>query len=165
MPAARAYRLSAGSTDEPTEGAPRRPDLRLVDGADDRREPERRRALVVDDEPAMRLLFRVNLTMSGYDVVEAGDAHEAVAEVRRTEFDVILLDVMMPDVSGFELAEQLRAGPATAHIPFVFVSARADEADISRGLALGAADYIVKPFDPLTLGVRLDTILDGADGA
>jgi len=165
MRGACAYQLSSGPPDGSPAGAPsQRPRLTLVDGAGNSSSAGRR-ALVVDDEPSMRLLFRVNLAMGGYDVVEAGDAAEALSRIAGEPFDVILLDVMMPGMSGFELAGRLQADAATAHIPFVFVSARADDADIRRGLELGAADYIVKPFDPLTLSRRLDGILGTGDGA
>jgi CheY-like chemotaxis protein len=121
-----------------------------------------KRVLVVDDEAAMRLLVRVNLPHSGYEVVEAQDAETALEVARTGRFDVFLLDVMMPGMSGFELAAKLRDDPATATIPVVFVSARADRADVEQGLALGAADYITKPFDPLRLGQHLDEVLAGA---
>ena len=121
-----------------------------------------RRVLVADDEPAMRLLLRVNLPSAGYEVVEAADGEAALARVREQPFDLLVLDVMMPGMSGFELAERLRADPATAYLPVVFMSARADEEDVRRGLALGAFDYVTKPFDPLRLGEHLNALLEGA---
>ena len=130
--------------------------------------PPLRRVLVADDEPAMRLLLRVNLPSAGYEVVEAADGDAAFSSIREQDFDLLVLDVMMPGMSGFELAERLRADPATAELPIVFVSARADDEDVQRGFELGAVDYVTKPFDPLRLGEHLNALLDGAsrgDGA
>lgn len=119
----------------------------------------RRRVLVVDDEPAMRLLCRVNLPFAGFEVVEAADGGEALERVREHEFDLVLLDVMMPGLNGFAVAERLRADTATAGVPIVFLSARADARDVRRGFELGAADYVTKPFDPLELGEHLNVVL------
>ena len=122
--------------------------------------------LVVDDEPAMRLLVRLNLDAVGFDVTEAADAESALAHTRARRFDLILLDVMMPGMSGLELAQRLQREPESAGVPIVFLSARADQADIRDGFAAGAADYITKPFDPLLLGEHLNAVIDGrvADG-
>jgi CheY-like chemotaxis protein len=122
-----------------------------------------RRVLVVDDESAMRLLARVNLPLAGFEVVEAENGLDALERARAERFDLFLLDVMMPGISGFELARRLRDDPRTAGVPIVFLSARADRTDISEGLSLGD-DYITKPFDPLLLGEHLATLL-AAGGA
>jgi two-component system OmpR family response regulator len=113
--------------------------------------------LVADDEPAMRLLCRVNLPLAGFEVVEAADGEAALALLRGERFDLALLDVMMPGVSGFGVAERLRADGV--ELPIVFLSARADGEDIRRGLAVGAVDYVTKPFDPLRIGERLHEAL------
>lgn len=126
-----------------------------VDGVDE----GRKRVLLVDDEPAMRLLCTVNLPFSGFEVTEAGDGPTALAHVEQEEFDLALLDVMMPGMSGFELAERLRADRRTAGLPIVFLSARADRRDMRRGFDLGAADYVTKPFDPIHLGEHLHAVL------
>ncbi len=122
--------------------------------------PQARRVLVADDEAAMRLLFRVNLPLTGFEVVEAVDGDEALAVARREELDLALLDVMMPRLSGFEVAERLLADPQTARLPIVFISARADGRDVRQGLELGALDYVTKPFDPVGLGPHLDSVLE-----
>jgi DNA-binding response OmpR family regulator len=119
--------------------------------------------LIADDEPSVRLLLRVNLPLSGFEVVEAANGEEALAQAREARFDLFVLDVMMPGLSGLEVAARLRAEAETSAVPFVFISARADEADVREGYALGAADYITKPFDPLRLGERLRAVLDAAD--
>jgi DNA-binding response OmpR family regulator len=117
--------------------------------------------LVVDDEPSIRLLCRVNLPFSGFEVIEAADGQQALAQVRTHPVDLVVLDVMMPGMNGFEVAERLHEDPATAGIPIVFLSARADEVDVRRGLELGV-EYITKPFDPLRLGERLSRIIAGS---
>jgi DNA-binding response OmpR family regulator len=102
----------------------------------------------------------VNLPFSGFEVVEAADGDEALSRARAERLDLVLLDVMMPGVDGFTVAERLRADPATAGIPVVFLTARADDADLRRGRRIGAADYVTKPFDPLRLGDRLRRVLE-----
>jgi DNA-binding response OmpR family regulator len=124
-----------------------------------------RRILVADDEEAMLLLLRVNLSMRGFDVVEARDGAAALELARAQPFDLLLLDVMMPELSGFDAARELREDPATADIPFVFLSARADQTDRARGLELGALDYITKPFNPLELCDHLEAHLDAGTGS
>jgi len=98
------------------------------------------KVLVIDDEAPLRLMYRVNLEEEGMEVVEA-----ALSESP----DVILLDVMMPGLDGWRVAEQLRENPATRSVPFVFVTPRYAYRDRLRGLELGAVDYIVAPFNPL----------------
>jgi CheY-like chemotaxis protein len=93
--------------------------------------------LVADDEPSVRLLLRVNLSMSGFEVVEAADGEEALARARDGRFDLFVLDVMMPGLSGLEVAARLRSEAETSGVPFVFISARADEADVQEGYAVG----------------------------
>src|SRR5581483_6213110 len=107
---------------------------------------ERRiRVLLADDEPSMRLLCRINLDLAGFDVVEAENGSEALEKARESSYDLLLLDVMMPDLSGHEVAERLQADPKTQQLPIVFLSARASPADLRHGFELGAYDYITKP--------------------
>lgn len=154
--------LLACSLGDPAGNRPRRPGWPESDtrAAQERSAVPQRRVLVADDEPAVRLLLRVNLRSAGYEVVEATDGETALSSIRQQDFDLLLLDVMMPRMSGFELAERLRADPATAELPIVFVSARADADDVQRGFDLGAVDYVTKPFDPLLLGEHLNSLLD-----
>jgi CheY-like chemotaxis protein len=118
------------------------------------------RVLLVDDESAIRTICRVNLETDGMSVVEATDGREALERVREQQPALVLLDVMMPDVDGWEVAERLAAAPATRDIPIVFLSARAAREDRQRAQELGAVGYIVKPFDPLRLGNFVREVLD-----
>ena len=112
------------------------------------------RVLVVDDDPAILTLLQLNLELEGHEVVPASNGVEAIEVARRVELDVVLLDVMMPELDGFAVCRELRADPATEHLRVVFVSAKAQAADMQRGDAVGADAYITKPFDPMDL-VRL----------
>jgi CheY-like chemotaxis protein len=111
----------------------------------------RRRVLVVDDEPAMRTLCRVNLAASGMDVLEAADGQEAIDLAASERPDLVLLDVMLPGLSGWEVADALAERPETRSIPIVFISARADPTDLVRGQKHGAVGYVTKPFDPVRI--------------
>jgi CheY-like chemotaxis protein len=113
-----------------------------------------RRVLVVDDEASMRTLCRINLELAGFEVTEAADGAEALARAREQGVALILLDVMLPDMGGHEVAELLAADERTRDVPVAFVSARAAREDVRRGFDLGAVDYITKPFDPVDLGER-----------
>jgi DNA-binding response OmpR family regulator len=109
------------------------------------------RILVIDDEAPIRLLCRVNLEAEGMDVVEAPDGPAGLARARADDPDVILLDVMMPGLDGWRVAEELLDDPKTAGIPIVFLTARAELRDRARGIDLGGVDYITKPFNPVEL--------------
>jgi two-component system, OmpR family, response regulator len=118
-----------------------------------------RRILVVDDESAMRLLFNVNLRLAGFEVVEAQNATEAIELAESRDFDLVLLDVMLPDMGGNEVARRLGESPRAGRVPIVFVSARTSREDMREGYEAGAVDYITKPFDPLELAPRIEEIL------
>lgn len=105
--------------------------------------------LVVEDDPSMRLLVTVNLELAGFRVTAAATGAEGLELAENERPDVILLDVMLPDLGGFEVAERL---PET---PIVFMSARTSESDLERGRGVGAIDYVTKPFDPMALPDRL----------
>jgi CheY-like chemotaxis protein len=109
------------------------------------------RILAVDDDPTILRLLQVNLEMEGHEVLTAGDGHEAMAQVREGSPQVVLLDVMMPGLDGWQVCERIRADPDLAHTPVVFLSARAQESDLARGAEVGADAYVTKPFDPLAL--------------
>lgn len=116
--------------------------------------------LLVDDEPSIRAICRVNLEGDGLAVLEAKDGAEALEEVRRRRPSLVLLDVMMPGVDGWDVAEQLAADAETRHIPVVFLSARAAPEDRLRAHQLGAVGYVVKPFDPLHLSGIVRDVLE-----
>jgi DNA-binding response OmpR family regulator len=120
----------------------------------------RRRVLVVDDEPAIRTLCRVNLGLSGMEVLEAATGRAAV-EVAQAELpDLILLDIMLPGETGWDVATTLGNDARTRDIPVVFLTAMADESDLVRGRDHGAVGYITKPFDPVGLGDTVEVTLE-----
>lgn len=109
------------------------------------------RALVVDDSAVVRELIAVNLELEGFAVTTAGDGRTALDLVRDVAPDVITLDVMMPDLNGFETLVLLRQDEGTAGIPVVMVTGRAQEVDVARGTRLGVDAYLTKPFEPAEL--------------
>jgi putative two-component system response regulator len=115
--------------------------------------------LVIDDEQAIRAVCSVNLNASGMDVLEAEDGERGLDLARRERPDLILLDVMMPGVDGWDVARRLAADPATREIPIVFLTARAEPADRRLAQHLGGVGYIVKPFDPVELGALIEDVL------
>ncbi len=128
-----------------------------VNGARSRNMGER--VLVIDDEPPIRLLCRVNLEAEGMEVLEAADGLDGVAVAREQEPDVILLDVMMPGLDGWRVAEELLDDERTQAIPIIFLTARAQLRDRARGLDLGGVDYVTKPFNPVDLAPLVRDLL------
>ena len=116
------------------------------------------RILVVDDEEAIREGVRDYLTLEGYRVDSAPDALRALAR-GVAAYDLILLDIMMDHLDGFQMAGRLKADPQTAHIPIIFLTARDTDDDMVAGLSLGADDYIAKPFRPRELISRIRSVL------
>jgi CheY-like chemotaxis protein len=116
--------------------------------------------LVVDDEAPIRTICRVNLEASGLCVLEAASGDQALELAQAERPALVLLDVMMPLLDGWAVAERLAAGPVTREIPVVFLSARATPEDRREAQRLGAVGYIVKPFDPLQLGETVERLLD-----
>ncbi|HEY8777488.1 MAG TPA: response regulator [Gaiellaceae bacterium] len=125
--------------------------------------PTQRNVLVVDDHAPMRTLCRVNLEAAGFRVLEAADGDEALAVVRADRPDAILLDIMMPRVSGWEVAATLLADHATNQIPIIFITARSGVPDQVRAFELGAQAYLTKPFDPAGLTATVTKVLDQID--
>jgi len=121
-----------------------------------------RKILVVDDEASVRSLCLACIEHAlgdEYEVTEAADGDEALAAVETELPDLILLDIMMPDVDGFEVCRRLKGSPETKDIPIIFLTALGDEKDVQRGLALGGDGYIVKPFNTVTLAAQITEIL------
>lgn len=114
--------------------------------------------LVVDDDPVVVSLLQVNFEMGGFRVLTASDGPSALALARDARPDVVILDVMMPKMSGADVARELRASESTAGVPLLLLSAKAQAADIDDGLSV-ADDYVTKPFDPLELLERVEALL------
>ena len=115
--------------------------------------------LVIDDEAPIRLLCRVNLEAENMDVLEAADGPSGLETARAEIPDVILLDVMMPGLDGWRVAEELLDDDRTAGIPIVFLTARAELRDRARGIDLGGVDYVTKPFNPVELAPLVRDLL------
>jgi DNA-binding response OmpR family regulator len=118
------------------------------------------RVLVIDDEAPIRLLCRVNLEAEGMSVLEAGDGPSGLDTARAEHPDLILLDVMMPGLDGWGVAEALLEDDETEEIPIIFLTARAEFRDRARGLDIGGVDYITKPFNPVELAPLVRDLLD-----
>ena len=122
------------------------------------------RVLIVDDEAPIRLLCRVNLEAEQMEVLEAGDGPSGLEAARKERPDVILLDVMMPGLDGWRVAEELLEDPATSSIPIVFLTARAELRDRARGFDLGGLDYVTKPFNPVELAPLIRELIARVEG-
>ena len=118
-----------------------------------------RKILIVDDEAAIRDMLRVALEMADYDCLEASNAQDAHAIIVDEKPDLILLDWMMPNTSGIELARRLKRDEVTANIPIIMLTAKGEEDNKIQGLEVGADDYITKPFSPRELVARLKAVL------
>ena len=115
--------------------------------------------LVVEDDPVILRLLEVNFELEGFRVVLAHDGVEGVEVAQAEHPDVIVSDIMMPRASGIELVQTLKGDAATAAIPIVLLSAKAQTADLKIGLDAGADDYVTKPFEPLDLVERVNVLL------
>ena len=113
--------------------------------------PEAKKVLICDDDPVILRLLQVNLEIEGYDVVIAHHGEEAVDKALAETPDLVLLDIMMPRMDGYEACRQIRSHDETKEVPIVFLSARAQQSDIDKGRAYGVSDYLTKPFDPTDL--------------
>ncbi|HEU5214489.1 MAG TPA: response regulator [Gaiellaceae bacterium] len=118
------------------------------------------RVLVIDDEAPIRLLCRVNLEAEGIEVLEAADGTTGLELARAEQPDVVLLDVMMPGLDGWRVAEEMLDDDRTRGIPIIFLTARAEFRDRARGLDIGGVDYVTKPFNPLELAPLVRELLD-----
>ena len=110
-----------------------------------------KRILICDDDPVILRLLQVNLELEGYEVLSAHHGEEALEIASAEHPDLVILDIMMPRLDGYQTAERLKTQEDTKDIPVVFVSAKAQQSDIEKGKSYGVADYLTKPFDPSDL--------------
>ena len=123
------------------------------------------RVLVVEDDADIQKVVRMSLKMRGVgEIVVVDSGSECIERLARFTPDVILLDVMMPHLDGYETCRRIKQDPATCDIPVVFLTARAQKADRERGMKLGALGYVIKPFDPMTLHDQILALFPGAAG-
>ena len=122
-------------------------------------DPPRPVALIAEDDRDIRELGTAKLTAAGYRVLACSNGQAALAATQEHQPDVALLDVMMPGISGIEIVTRLRKDPRTSGIPVILLTAKSQEFDISSGFAVGAADYIVKPFSPRDLVSRVNAVV------
>jgi phosphate regulon transcriptional regulator PhoB len=129
------------------------------------RERIRQKILVVEDEADIRELLRYNLAQEGFAVEEASDGAEALDRIGRRAPDLLVLDLMLPQMSGLELCRRMRSNPETAKLPILVVTAKSAEVDRILGLEMGADDYVVKPFSPREVVARVKALLRRANPA
>jgi len=113
------------------------------------------RILIIEDEPDIQTVLRYNLEKEGHQVVVVANGDDGLHEARRSPYDLVLLDLMLPDRDGLEICRQMRSRDATSHIPIIMVTAKGEESDVVVGLGLGADDYVTKPFRVKELMARV----------
>ena len=118
--------------------------------------------VVADDDADIRELVVFKLRQDGHEIVAVGDGASAVEACQEATPDLVLLDVMMPGMSGLDACRELRADPALESVPVILLTARAQEADVEQGFNVGADDYVVKPFSPRELASRVSAVLQRA---
>jgi two-component system alkaline phosphatase synthesis response regulator PhoP len=133
--------------------------------AEANRERIRQKVLVVEDEADIRELLRYNLAQEGFTVEEARDGAEALDRIGRRAPDLLVLDLMLPQMSGLEICRRMRSNPETAKLPILVVTAKSAEVDRILGLEMGADDYVVKPFSPREVVARVKALLRRANPA
>jgi DNA-binding response OmpR family regulator len=115
--------------------------------------------LLAEDDADIRFLVTFKLEQAGHQVTGFGNGTQALAAARKHPPDLAVLDILMPGMSGLDVCRELRRDPATAAVPVIILTARAEKADIAAGFAAGAADYIIKPFSPRDLAMRVKAVL------
>jgi len=121
---------------------------------------DRRKILVVDDDPTMVKLINVNLKLNNYAVIEAISGEQALDIVSKEPLDLVVLDIMMPRVDGWEVLKRIREDADTEELPVILVTAKTQDSDVIRGWELGADEYVIKPFNPLLLVEVIKMVLD-----
>lgn len=117
------------------------------------------RILVVDDEEDILELVRYNLSKEGYKVDCTNNGEQALSIIEKEPPDLVVLDLMLPGIDGFDVCKAIRTNAASKHIPIIMLTARSEEADVVTGLELGADDFVIKPFSPRVLSARVKTVL------
>lgn len=120
----------------------------------------KRKILVVDDDPTMVKLINVNLKLNNYSVVEAVSGEQALEVIQTEPLDLVVLDIMMPGVDGWEVLRRIRSNTETQEMPVILVTAKTQDSDVIRGWELGADEYVIKPFNPLLLVEVIKMVLD-----
>jgi DNA-binding response OmpR family regulator len=120
----------------------------------------KRKILVVDDDPTMVKLINVNLKLNNYSVVEATSGEQALDVLSAEPLDLVVLDIMMPGVDGWEVLKRIRGNKETQEMPVILVTAKTQDSDVIRGWELGADEYVIKPFNPLLLVEVIKMVLD-----
>jgi DNA-binding response OmpR family regulator len=115
--------------------------------------------MVIDDEPDIVKLVKISLEMANFEVIEAFSGKEALEKVQKIVPDLFLLDIMMPEMNGYEVCQVLKTQDRTRHVPVVMLTAKGQKGDAEQGLKVGANDYIIKPFDPYELGEQIHEML------
>ena len=125
--------------------------------------PTQRKILLADDDAGLRRLVEATLAGDEYLIIQAGSGEEAITVARREQPDLVLLDIDMPGgLNGLEVCQRLKSDPATSSIAVIMLTAALDEQQRRKALAQGAVDYITKPFSPLALLTRIDTLFEGS---
>jgi len=120
----------------------------------------KRKILVVDDDPTMVKLINVNLKLNNFAVIEATSGEQALDKLSGEKPDLVVLDIMMPGVDGWEVLSRIRSNPDTEEMPVILVTAKTQDSDVIRGWELGADEYVIKPFNPLLLVEVIKMVLD-----
>ena len=127
---------------------------------------EIRKILLAEDEADIRKVAQISLQFrGGWEVLLATDGEDCLAKAAQDPPDLILLDCMMPKLDGYETCRRLKRDPALRQIPVIFLTAKAQEAEVRKGLSLGAVGYLIKPFNPMSLAAEIRQILEGSDAA
>lgn len=125
---------------------------------------EIRKVLLAEDEEDIRKVAQISLEFrGGWEVVLATNGEECLAKAASDPPDLILLDCMMPKLDGYETCRRLKQDPSLRHIPVIFLTAKAQEGEVKKGLSLGAVGYLIKPFNPMSLAAEISQILEGQD--
>ncbi len=122
------------------------------------------RIVVIDDDPTIVKVVRIILQTNGFEVIEALNGAEALDLVENELPDIVLLDIMMPEMDGFEVLRRLKENEATKEIPVVFLTAKTGAEYVNRGVEMGASEYIIKPFSPAALIAKINELTDSGNG-